>query len=577
MLNLLLFPSIFLIFISVLYAADNFLIPGEGDLDLLNFFDAEPNGDAAALTGTPKQREVSTTSVAAVVGRTVESSELASPELKYIAKTLLSYTLADLAQRLTALGPQEVKKSLSPGCNWNLLHEAVMTDNVEVAELLILHFGFDPNKFDDFFGNCVYLVNSVRMVRMLLENGTNFNISRSCHLYANPEESAFQRFNAAFYSCRDSISGNERINLAIDKVRAIQQSGSVKQFKSSSKEKMYRHALGVVKGFTVARNPNARIKVSYNDEIGVDAGGLTVDFITHIKNEIIKNGQIFVTDPETGRLDLEEKAPVPEIRLFGFIVGLSIFHRVPLGILFAPIIYHLLCAQNPHRDINFLSVLAESSPDTYKGLENLKDCPDKVLKTIEAVQLQGDSNRPWKRRKDFINDREGLCDYIKLSAKMLVFDSRARVYEQFLIGVGQAIDCSVLSLELNPDDLKLIIKGQLTYTAADMRADSVLIHVAIFPQLYDWLFEIIEDMTDTEREHLLKFFTSLDCLPVGGFKNLDEKIKIEVLLRSDTPDEMLPEAATCFNTLKLHAYTSKSILKARLLKAINECVGFYLA
>ena len=507
---------------------------------------------------------------------------LAGHKVQFIAQNLLAFDLKDLAEELTALGPAEYRKSLKPGCNWNLLHEAVYTDLEDVAEFLVVHFKFDPNQFDPYFGNCVYLVGSVKMVQTLLKVGTDFNIARTCHKYESPAASALSRNSAAYFSYRDGLfrgAFDQRVHVFINGIRSQQSSSPIKEFIAPSKEKMYAQALKIVSQFTTARNPNANIKITYRDQYGVDMGGLTVDFISYIKNELIAGGVLFETDGETGLLNLKSDAPIGEAKLAGFIVGLSIYHKVPLNLVFSPIIYHLICAQNLHRDINFVSVLAETDATVMAGFRNLRKISDQSdeLREVEFIpQTQGDTLRPWKRRKTVVRSREDLAEYIKSSSKHLVYGGRASVYDSFLNGLGHAIDFSSIGAKLTPSDLVKIIKGTVGYTSADLKANSVLTNPGAFSNQYNWFFEIVDELTPEQRAKLLKFFTSLECLPVSGFKDLSQKITLEVLTYN-RPDEKLPGAATCFNTLKLHCYSSKAIMKERLIKAIEECVGFHLA
>lgn len=44
---------------------------------------------------------------------------------------------------------------------------------------------------------------------------------------------------------------------------------------------------------------------------------------------------------------------------------------------------------------------------------------------------------------------------------------------------------------------------------------------------------------------------------------------IKPMLKKDNPDKALPKADTCFFNIELPAYSSKEILKERLLLAIN--------
>ena len=45
----------------------------------------------------------------------------------------------------------------------------------------------------------------------------------------------------------------------------------------------------------------------------------------------------------------------------------------------------------------------------------------------------------------------------------------------------------------------------------------------------------------------------------------------------EASDDRLPTASTCFNILKLPAYSSEKVLKARLLASIHSGAGFDLS
>lgn len=485
----------------------------------------------------------------------IASVEYACQSLQYVADNLLAFTIEDLAIRLFTLCDVKIKKSLKMGCMWNLLHEAVYTDNHEATELLVETFKFDPNAWDFQFGNCVYLVQSVRMVKLLKSLGTDFTVKRACNFCKNPEDSALKRNNSAFYA---SLSDFDMRLECFCSMQQHIQSGSKRLKLDASRDQMYLKALDVVGKFTEARVANAHIKIMYcAEEVGIDMGGLTFEFINFMKEEMIKGDRVFETDPETGYLDFKVDAPNQEVKLAGFLVGLSIFHQCPMNIVFVPIVYYLILAK--HHDINFVSVLKETSTTVMNSFEVIKGYTDIILAMI-------------------FGNREYLQEYIRATAREIVYIRRSAVYTQFLIGLGQAINYRKLSSFLSTEELKIVIRGlDSDYSARDwIDHHETFDNQAAFQDQYTWLFEIIDELTALQRRQLLKFFTSLECLPVGGFASFTQKIGIQVLLDSDTPDLELPKASTCSNLLKIYPYTSKAIMKKNLVMAIENCGGFYL-
>lgn len=54
-------------------------------------------------------------------------------------------------------------------------------------------------------------------------------------------------------------------------------------------------------------------------------------------------------------------------------------------------------------------------------------------------------------------------------------------------------------------------------------------------------------------------------------------VRKEAMDRGHAADEYLPSVMTCFNFLKLPDYSSKEVLREKLLLAINEGAEFHLS
>jgi len=91
-------------------------------------------------------------------------------------------------------------------------------------------------------------------------------------------------------------------------------------------------------------------------------------------------------------------------------------------------------------------------------------------------------------------------------------------------------------------------------------------------------WEAVSSFTPAQQRDLLKFTTSCSRPPLLGFAYLYPRFCIHVS-RGDTTDQdaYLPTASTCMNLLKLPAYSSKKILKEKLLYAISSGAGFDLS
>ncbi len=88
-------------------------------------------------------------------------------------------------------------------------------------------------------------------------------------------------------------------------------------------------------------------------------------------------------------------------------------------------------------------------------------------------------------------------------------------------------------------------------------------------------WSIVESMSEIEKGLLLRFVTSVPRPPSLGFSALNPPFTIQrVEVESDN---RLPTSSTCFNILKLPKYSNKSVLKEKILLAIQSRSGFDLS
>ncbi|EOD26196.1 putative ubiquitin-protein ligase [Emiliania huxleyi CCMP1516] len=85
------------------------------------------------------------------------------------------------------------------------------------------------------------------------------------------------------------------------------------------------------------------------------------------------------------------------------------------------------------------------------------------------------------------------------------------------------------------------------------------------------LWEVIHELPLEMKKKFLFFCTGSDRVPIKGLGNLSF-----VISRNGSDEERLPSAHTCFNHLLLPEYTTKSKLKAQLLKAVSDTEGFHI-
>jgi ubiquitin-protein ligase E3 C len=85
---------------------------------------------------------------------------------------------------------------------------------------------------------------------------------------------------------------------------------------------------------------------------------------------------------------------------------------------------------------------------------------------------------------------------------------------------------------------------------------------------------VMEEWGEPERAALLKFVTSTPRAPLLGFGALRPSFSIR---DSGQDQTRLPSTSTCVNLLKLPMYTSKEVLREKLLTAVFSGAGFDLS
>lgn len=83
-----------------------------------------------------------------------------------------------------------------------------------------------------------------------------------------------------------------------------------------------------------------------------------------------------------------------------------------------------------------------------------------------------------------------------------------------------------------------------------------------------WFWEIFSDFSHERKLKFLKFATGTDRSPLGGLGN------VKLVLQRGADPNRLPISHTCFNTFTLPDYRSKSVMRKKIIMAIEQTEGF---
>ena len=112
------------------------------------------------------------------------------------------------------------------------------------------------------------------------------------------------------------------------------------------------------------------------------------------------------------------------------------------------------------------------------------------------------------------------------------------------------------------------VNGRGDFDVAYLKSHAEYYGISQTSPVVQFLWEVLQEFSRDERRAFLRFVWGRTALPAPP---KDFKFKIKAFSKSGMQDQFLPEADTCFFVLKLPTYSSKEILRERLLYAISTC------
>ncbi|XP_077897060.1 ubiquitin-protein ligase E3C isoform X2 [Ictidomys tridecemlineatus] len=250
------------------------------------------------------------------------------------------------------------------------------------------------------------------------------------------------------------------------------------------------------------------------DEAGIDGGGIFREFL----NELLKSG----FNPNQG-----------------------FFKTTNEGLLYPNPAAQMLVGDSFARHYYFLGRMLGKVVELKLGG---KDIPVTSANRIAYIHLVADYRLNKQIRPHCLAFRQGLANVVSLEW-LRMFDQQEI---QVLISGAQV----PISLE----DLK-----SFTNYSGGYSADHPVIKI---------FWRVVEGFTDEEKRKLLKFVTSCSRPPLLGFKELYPAFCIH---NGGSDLERLPTASTCMNLLKLPEFYDETLLRSKLLYAIECAAGFELS
>lgn len=320
------------------------------------------------------------------------------------------------------------------------------------------------------------------------------------------------------------------------------------------------------------------LKVIFDGEEAVDAGGVTKEFFLLLLKELLNPIYgMFTYYEDSNLLWFSDTCFVEHnwFHLIGITCGLAIYNSTVVDVHFPLALYKKLLNVKPG-----LEDLKELSPTEGRSLQELLDYPGEDIEetfclnfticresygVIEQKELIPEGDRVTVSKD---NRQEFVDAYVNYIFQISVHEW----YTAFSSGFLKVCGGKVLEL-FQPSELRAMMVGNSNYNWEELEESAIYKgdYSATHPTV-KLFWETFHEFPLEKKKKFLLFLTGSDRIPIYGMASL------QIVIQSTASgEEYLPVAHTCYNLLDLPKYSSKEILSARLTQALDNYEGFSLA
>ncbi|XP_028033518.1 probable E3 ubiquitin-protein ligase HERC2 [Bombyx mandarina] len=255
-------------------------------------------------------------------------------------------------------------------------------------------------------------------------------------------------------------------------------------------------------------------------------------------------------------------------RFLGLLMGIAIRTGSPLSLSLAEGVWRQLAGQ-PLRPQD----LAEVDKDFLPALLCIRDMTpqNKELQNLElpfSIPSAAGHEVPLStRHKRVTPDNKEEYVQLALHYRLHEFDEQVRAVRD---GMSRVIPAPLVAL-FNASELETLVCGSPDIPVNALRASATYKGVEPNAPLVQWFWEVMEELSGSERALFLRFVWGRTRLPRAPQDPRQRDFVLQVLDKYQPPDHFLPESYTCFFLLKMPRYSCKSVLREKLRYAIHFC------
>ena len=320
------------------------------------------------------------------------------------------------------------------------------------------------------------------------------------------------------------------------------------------------------------------LHVTFKGEEGFDEGGLSKEFFQIIMKELFNPMYGMFTHYENNLYNFNSfsfEANI-EFELIGILIGIAIYNGIILNLNFPMFIYKKILKEkltvfdlfelDEQLARNFLFLLNDSSDsfdDTYSDINFTITYQSYGVPIVYDLCENG---------SNIYLNKDNKYKYVDLYLDHLFNISIEQQFNSFIKGFDKVMNQSDVFTWFRGNELEKLICGEIVFDIMQLKEKAKYTDGYVESSTtIEYFWNIVEQLSESEKKELLLFITGSDRIPIGGIS------EVTITISRQGPDsENLPTAHTCFNHLLIPEYSSEEKFKNKLLIALKHCTGFGL-
>ncbi|CAG9327548.1 unnamed protein product [Blepharisma stoltei] len=340
---------------------------------------------------------------------------------------------------------------------------------------------------------------------------------------------------------------------------------------------------------TEFRNSERVYRVTYRGEASIDAGGPYNESMSNMCDELQSSYlRLLVPCPnnvnnigenrESWIINPSADSP-QDLELFTFLgklMGAAIRTQNNLNISFPPLFWkRLLMDPLSTRDLRGIDVCTVQILEILRNPEENQLTPETFAYAYdEKFATKDSSGREVElipNGKEISVTYETAKEYADLIEKFRLSEG-AKAYEAIRNGISAVVPIDYLNL-FSWKQVETLVCGASNIDIEILKGNTDYENCSINDPHISTFWEVLLEMTPKERSLYLKFVWGRSKLPSGKeWKHM----KITRYLPQGPVNNYLPVSHTCFFSIELPAYTSKEVMREKMLYAITHCTDIDL-